>query len=98
MFVKFEVLTSVTVKITIFWDVTPCNLKDHRQYFGGTSCLDLEGRRIFDCKDGGSRQHFRGAVATFFKGEIPSSLKIGAAGFPEMLETIYQTMSHPRRC
>jgi hypothetical protein len=36
-------------------------------------------------------------VAPFFKGETPP-LNIEAAGSPEMLEMIYDTMSHPRRC
>jgi hypothetical protein len=25
---KFEVLRALTVKITVFWDVTPCNLDE----------------------------------------------------------------------
>jgi hypothetical protein len=33
VFVKLEVLTAVTMKITIFWNVTPCSLVDIEQYF-----------------------------------------------------------------
>jgi hypothetical protein len=36
-------------------------------------------------------------VATSFRVEYSSTLKIEEAGFFEMLVTIYQTTSHPRR-
>jgi ABC-type multidrug transport system fused ATPase/permease subunit len=37
--VVFEVLSAVNIKITVFWDVTPCNLANRYQYFGGTCCF-----------------------------------------------------------
>jgi hypothetical protein len=36
---RFETLTGVTIKITVFWDVTLYNLVHDHKYFGGTSSL-----------------------------------------------------------
>jgi hypothetical protein len=42
----FEALTAVVMKISIFWDITPCSpLKANRQ-FGRIYRLNLHGRRI----------------------------------------------------
>jgi hypothetical protein len=43
---RFEVLTAVNMKITVFWDVIPCRLVNIYKYFGGTCCLHLQERRI----------------------------------------------------
>jgi hypothetical protein len=43
--VRFEVLTAVTMKITVVCNVTSCILLDIYNHFGGTFCLDLEGRK-----------------------------------------------------
>lgn len=32
--------------LSIFWNVTPCGLANRYQYFKGTSCLHLQGRKI----------------------------------------------------
>jgi uncharacterized membrane protein len=46
---KFEVLTKVTVKITIFWGLTPCNLVDTvKPVLNGISKL----QNIFPLKPG----------------------------------------------
>jgi hypothetical protein len=34
------------MKITIFWDVTPCSLVDRYQSFGGTCCLSLQENTV----------------------------------------------------
>jgi hypothetical protein len=39
---KFELLTLVTMQITISMNVTPRNLADKHEYFGETSCLHLQ--------------------------------------------------------
>jgi hypothetical protein len=39
----FGVLTAVTMKITVFWDVTPCSLVERYQCFGRTCCFHLKG-------------------------------------------------------
>lgn len=46
IFFKYDiwVLRMVTVKITVFWDVTPRRLVAHYQCVGGTCCLHLKGR------------------------------------------------------
>jgi hypothetical protein len=31
-------------EITVFWNVTPCNVADGYQSFGGTCCFYLQGR------------------------------------------------------
>jgi hypothetical protein len=48
--VKFEVVTAVTVKITVLWDVTSCNLIETYRRFGGRQsifelqeCSEIEG-------------------------------------------------------
>jgi hypothetical protein len=38
---RLEILTEANNKITIFWNVTPCNLVDHFQGFGETFCFLL---------------------------------------------------------
>jgi hypothetical protein len=40
--VRFEVLTGVVMKSSIFWDITPCSLLKVKRYFGGT-CCELHG-------------------------------------------------------
>jgi hypothetical protein len=42
---KFGILMAVTVKIKISWNVT-CNLMDEYKRFGGTWCLQLQGRTV----------------------------------------------------
>jgi hypothetical protein len=34
--VRFEGLTALSMKIAVFWDVTPCSLVDILERFGGT--------------------------------------------------------------
>jgi hypothetical protein len=42
--VGFEVITAVTVKCNIIWDVTPCSVVNVYRRFGGTYCPDLQDR------------------------------------------------------
>jgi hypothetical protein len=44
-FVRFEVLTTVTLKCAIFWDVTMYRTVEVNRRFGGTHCLLLRDRR-----------------------------------------------------
>jgi hypothetical protein len=41
--VTFEVLTVVTMKITVSWDVTSCSWDVRYQGFGENCCLSLQG-------------------------------------------------------
>jgi hypothetical protein len=43
--VRFEVLTTVVMKSTIFWDITPCSLLSVNRRFGRTYRLYLQGRK-----------------------------------------------------
>jgi hypothetical protein len=43
MVARFGVLTAVTIKITLFLDVTQCSLIYRYKCFGGTCCLHLQG-------------------------------------------------------
>jgi hypothetical protein len=43
---KFEDITVVTMKITVFFDVTLCSLVDMYQHFEGDCCLRLHGSRV----------------------------------------------------
>jgi hypothetical protein len=38
---RFEVLMAVTMKITVFWDVTLCSVVDYYHHFRATCCIDL---------------------------------------------------------
>jgi hypothetical protein len=42
---RFQILTAVTMKFTVFWDVTPCILVAVYQLFGGKCGLYLQGTR-----------------------------------------------------
>jgi hypothetical protein len=71
---RLENLMAVNVKITVFWDGMPCSLVDRYQCFGGTSYLQLQGRRyhipeychvLSDCRQGiGSSSGFIGSQHT----------------------------------
>jgi hypothetical protein len=50
--VRFEVPTAVTMKITIFWDITQSTLRKDYWFFEGTCCLYLVARRITSQKTG----------------------------------------------
>jgi hypothetical protein len=39
-----DVFTAVSIMVPVLWNVTPCNLVDVYQDFGGTSCIKLEVR------------------------------------------------------
>jgi hypothetical protein len=45
-FIGFDILTVVTLKMVIFWDVTPSSPVEVYRCFGGTYCLCLQDRRI----------------------------------------------------
>lgn len=40
------VLMAISIKIMVFWEVTPCSLVDGYQYFAGISCVHLQGRTV----------------------------------------------------
>jgi hypothetical protein len=44
--VRFEVLTALVMKSSIFWDIAPCSLLGVNRRFGGTCRLHPEGRSI----------------------------------------------------
>jgi hypothetical protein len=43
---RFEVLTTMVMKNTIFWDITPCSPLEVNRRFGETYRLHLQGRKI----------------------------------------------------
>jgi hypothetical protein len=45
-FLGFEIITEVTMKCTVFWDMTLCSLVDIYRRFGGPYCLCLQVRRL----------------------------------------------------
>jgi hypothetical protein len=44
--VRFEVLTAVLMKISVFWDITPCGAVKVNERFRGTYHLHLKGPRV----------------------------------------------------
>jgi hypothetical protein len=57
-YVGFEVLTTVVMNSSVFWDITPGNPLKINRCFGGTCRLHLQARRISqernqrECKNG----------------------------------------------
>jgi hypothetical protein len=45
--VRLEVLTGMSMKITVFWNVTPWRLVDIYRGVGGTFCIHRRGIRVF---------------------------------------------------
>jgi hypothetical protein len=45
-YIGSEVLTTVIVKSSVFWDITPCSPSKVNRSFGGTCRLHLQGRKI----------------------------------------------------
>jgi hypothetical protein len=44
-FVRFQVLTAASMKMTVFWVVSPCILVEVYQRFRGACCLHYQGIR-----------------------------------------------------
>jgi hypothetical protein len=44
---KIWILSAVTLKITIVWDVTPSSLVEIYRCFGATCCFHLQDGRVF---------------------------------------------------
>jgi hypothetical protein len=49
--VRFEMITTVLMKGSILWDITPCSLLKVNQCFRGTCCLHFQGQRISQVKN-----------------------------------------------
>lgn len=41
-----QVFTLLIINYTVFWDVTPCCLRDGHQHSGGINCLLIQGTRV----------------------------------------------------
>jgi hypothetical protein len=41
--VRFQVLTATSIKMTVFWGVSPCNLVETDRCFRGVCCLQHQG-------------------------------------------------------
>jgi hypothetical protein len=48
---RFEVLTAVVKKSSVFWDITPCSPLKVNRPFEGTCRLHLQGRRISQARN-----------------------------------------------
>jgi hypothetical protein len=48
---RFEILTAVVTKNSLFWDITPCSPLKLKQYFGEIYHIHLQGRRIISEKN-----------------------------------------------
>jgi hypothetical protein len=42
-FVRYQVLTVASMKMTVFWDVAPCGSMEIDQRFRGAYCLNRQG-------------------------------------------------------
>jgi hypothetical protein len=45
-FLRFEILTVVVMKSTVFWDITPCSPLKVNRHFGGKYRLHIQDRKI----------------------------------------------------
>jgi hypothetical protein len=59
--------TAVTVKIAIFWDMTPCNQKAVYRRSGGTCCLYFQGQRIKPNKQTRKQQAMQTSFTTMIR-------------------------------
>jgi hypothetical protein len=64
-YVRFEVLTAVVMKSTIFWDITLCSPSSVNRRFGGKYCLHLQGRKNKLSKKPAWKQVLEHIVAVF---------------------------------
>jgi hypothetical protein len=48
MYVGFEVVTAVYMKMTVFWVVAPCSLVEVYQRFRGPCCLHHQGAILME--------------------------------------------------
>jgi hypothetical protein len=73
--VKFEVLATMTMKVTVFWNVMPCSAVDVKVYqrFGGTSCLHYQVSKEHNISISGS------------------ALKLETERYSETSANVYQT-------
>jgi hypothetical protein len=53
-YIRFQVITLVTRKITVFWNLTLCSLLELCKSFDGSLCLHIQGRRLLYHEDGSS--------------------------------------------
>jgi hypothetical protein len=82
-FVRFEVLTAVVMKSSIFWDVTPCSLLKVNQRFGGRCRHHLQGRRKSRARnqlDSGRNQLDSGWQAELFDPEYGGDMFLRNVG------------------
>jgi hypothetical protein len=90
----FEVLTVVVMKITVFWDITPCSPLKFNRRFGRTYHLHLQGRKIsqqetsvkagdlfFDPEDGGDVPPKRRLTFNGLHGVISQNMVLFKVGF-----------------
>jgi hypothetical protein len=42
LLMRFKVLTAVSMKMAVFWDVAPCSLVEVHRHFRGPCCLHNE--------------------------------------------------------
>jgi hypothetical protein len=49
--IGFEALTALVMKSSIFWNKTLCSSLKLSRRFGGTYCLHLQGRRIYQTRE-----------------------------------------------
>lgn len=83
--VRFEVLTAVIMKRTVFWNVTPYSLEKVYQRSGGTYCVHLQGWVIGQ----GSKQRGHRAYRLAF-----SVLKMESVHSSETLVNFFNTTPH----
>jgi hypothetical protein len=83
---KFDVLTLVHLKITIFWNALVCSLVEVYRRFGETYCLHLQGRKASRA----SNKHSR-AVALLLLAQLNFYPEEGRSSSSENTVNFYQT-------
>jgi hypothetical protein len=80
---RVEILTAITMKCSIFWDVTPCSPVKIYRRFGGAYCLHLQVRK--------TSQAMRSACL-FTRFGLLFDLKMNTVHSCETSVNIYQTI------
>jgi hypothetical protein len=69
---RFQVVTTVSMKMTVFWDVVLCSLVDSDQCFGGASCLHHQGALMMEAVSISETSVSEGISNSWFSLEIPN--------------------------
>jgi hypothetical protein len=100
IYVRFEVLTAVVMKNSIFWDITPSNPLKINRRFGGT-CLHFQGRRIIQvrnqCESSGTTCHLLSTLFLELAHSLTMKMETKYSSETSVQLSMNYTALYPRR-